>query len=512
MNAMKNAMKKLQESKKIIKESYSFQEIIDMMEEADTYSELNTAAEYINDPKLREEVLQEIETCREDGDEVSVAYSVVTSDLLDSMVNEVNEAKEIKTEARDRIAETIGKFIYDLGDEAWSYTGEAFNNLGQKLYTINKNGQEKLGHNEIAKAVLKEYPELLVMLDVGNCIVFGKRDELNKMEKEPEVEESLKEGKYEDGLHSHFEDGPINWKDWPVVDKDDYELWDDCIYDSLEDAKEASEVFTNNYCDTKIVHKYGKYYLLRKAFSSDEREYGKEEIIEESLKENITLVNSNGVKFDEKELRKNWEEELKNDLEDGESLEEYKKKVPFEKWIENLLDTGDYKKLEESEVITEKYPADGTYTEEERDAYYERTKKRVQEYADNLDLTPLFNWLKEITGINDLTFEVKKDTDAGKPRLNWESNNIVDKIGVMKFAFKDVRLESFGNGVTTTAPDYYDSEVIDFNKDYDVYYWCSVHFGYEHIDGGTNGASIGKAVCKEGKWSFSLDTERYKNR
>lgn len=71
--------------------------------------------------------------------------------------------------------------------------------------------------------------------------------------------------------------------------------------------------------------------------------------VEESLKENITLVNSNGVKFNEEELRKNWEEELKNDLEDEESLEEYKKKVPFEKWIENLLDTGDYKKLEEPE-------------------------------------------------------------------------------------------------------------------------------------------------------------------
>lgn len=255
MKDMNKAMKKLQESKKIKLENYSFSEIVDMMEEADSYSELYDAASKIKDNKLKSDVNELIGQCEDDGDDVETAYSVVTSDLLDNKINDLNEDK-----------------------------------------------------------------------------------------------------------------------------------------------------------------------------------------------------------------------------------------------LENVITEADEDDEEENE-------------EAKRDAYYERTYKRIEEYQKNLDLTPLFNWIKEVTGISDLKFNVEKTNRNKDYRIEFESDNIIDKCGVMKFAFNDVRINSFGNGVTTTAPNYYDSEKIDYNKDYDLYYWVSLHFSYQLVEGGSNGCKFGRAMCKEGKWEFKLSNK-----
>lgn len=47
--------------------------------------------------------------------------------------------------------------------------------------------------------------------------------------------------------------------------------------------------------------------------------------------------------FTNEELKKDWQEQLKHDLEDNENLEELKKKNPFKKWKEDLINTGEYK-------------------------------------------------------------------------------------------------------------------------------------------------------------------------
>lgn len=46
--------------------------------------------------------------------------------------------------------------------------------------------------------------------------------------------------------------------------------------------------------------------------------------------------------FTNEELRKTWEEDLKIDLELNEDLDDLKKKIPFEQWKQNLIDTGEY--------------------------------------------------------------------------------------------------------------------------------------------------------------------------
>lgn len=75
-----------------LKESadYDFDEIENMMANADDYSDLYLAASYIKDDSLRIDVEECIGQCEDDGDDVDVAYSVTTSDYIDPYRNEEN--------------------------------------------------------------------------------------------------------------------------------------------------------------------------------------------------------------------------------------------------------------------------------------------------------------------------------------------------------------------------------------------------------------------------------------
>ena len=72
-------------------EVITFREIISRMENATEYTELYDAASLIKDTELRVDVEQLIGDCEDDGDSVETAYSIVTTDLLDSMIDEPNE-------------------------------------------------------------------------------------------------------------------------------------------------------------------------------------------------------------------------------------------------------------------------------------------------------------------------------------------------------------------------------------------------------------------------------------
>lgn len=92
----------------------SFEEIIRMMENADSYMDLYDAASYIVDDDLRVDVEQLIESCEDDNEPIDVAYSVITSDLLDERVTELNESVGICLDTNENI--TIDDFISLLND------------------------------------------------------------------------------------------------------------------------------------------------------------------------------------------------------------------------------------------------------------------------------------------------------------------------------------------------------------------------------------------------------------
>lgn len=73
----------------------SFEEIITKMENAVDYMDLYDAASYIIDDDLRVAVEQLIEECEDDNVSVEEAYSLITSDLLDIHLDELNESLDI---------------------------------------------------------------------------------------------------------------------------------------------------------------------------------------------------------------------------------------------------------------------------------------------------------------------------------------------------------------------------------------------------------------------------------
>ena len=92
----------------------SFDEIIRMMENADSYIDLYDAASYIVDDDLRVDIERLIESCEDDNEPIDVAYSVVTSNLLDERVTELNESVGICLDTNENI--TIDDFISLLND------------------------------------------------------------------------------------------------------------------------------------------------------------------------------------------------------------------------------------------------------------------------------------------------------------------------------------------------------------------------------------------------------------
>ena len=114
--------------------------------------------------------------------------------------------------------------------------------------------------------------------------------------------------------------------------------------------------------------------------------------------------------------------------------------------------------------------------------------------------------------INKLFGEELKFTytvDAEKKRIDIESGvNLADR-PLICLAWKDFFVTNFGGGIGCSEPYYSDDR--DYSKPVkEVHYWMDIHYSYQHINGGSNGASIGTAFFNEdGKWTFTPDIERY---
>ena len=96
-------------------EETSFQEIVDMMMDAEDYSDLYAASELIIDEDLKDQVTTMITECEEDEDDVDTAASLVTTDLLDNLVmdGKLNESKKVE-EALDMDVLVTDKVFQDL--------------------------------------------------------------------------------------------------------------------------------------------------------------------------------------------------------------------------------------------------------------------------------------------------------------------------------------------------------------------------------------------------------------
>lgn len=114
-----------------------------------------------------------------DCDDSDIDYDVLLNVVRDLMSKDESEELD---ESRDRVAENLPKFIYDLcvdKGNAWS-ANEPSKTLGGKvLYKVEKNGPSEISNDEIIEAVLKNFPELELFQSYrhdGNLITFVKKE------------------------------------------------------------------------------------------------------------------------------------------------------------------------------------------------------------------------------------------------------------------------------------------------------------------------------------------------
>ena len=156
-------------------EEYSFQEIINMMENAEDYSELYSAADLIKDEDLRNDVISILTDCEEDEDPVDVAYSVVTSDLLDDKIADLNESKCVKNESITNdvnIQDNIIKQLKEMGmDES-----QAIKTYKALLNIFINNMENKKATESVESDNLMELIKNLDIQKVSDIFTRMKRD------------------------------------------------------------------------------------------------------------------------------------------------------------------------------------------------------------------------------------------------------------------------------------------------------------------------------------------------
>lgn len=119
------------------------------------------------------------------------------------------------------------------------------------------------------------------------------------------------------------------------------------------------------------------------------------------------------------------------------------------------------------------------------------------------------------------SFEVK--SVQGQPYVSYESiENLVDGNPILGLAWKEMRINNFNGGRVWSKEhglpgakmfySSYDAKDIDYTKPMSVGFNIDLHYSYEHIDGGSNGAKIGWASYDGERWSVDLDKDakRYK--
>lgn len=93
------------------------------------------------------------------------------------------QENKLQLESRDRVAENLSKFIYDLtteqdteayGETAWSGNQPTKMGNGVTVYEVYKNGKSNYTMNDIKKAVIERFPELDVYGTAYNSILFYK--------------------------------------------------------------------------------------------------------------------------------------------------------------------------------------------------------------------------------------------------------------------------------------------------------------------------------------------------
>ena len=133
----------------------------------------------------------------------AVVYNADNKEALydyDPKQLEKKEENKLQLESRDRVAENLSKFIYDLttdkdteayGETAWSGNQPTKMGNGVTVYEVYKNGKSNYTMDDIKKAVIERFPELDVYGTAYNSILFYKSQKTESKLQEDTVKSTL---------------------------------------------------------------------------------------------------------------------------------------------------------------------------------------------------------------------------------------------------------------------------------------------------------------------------------
>jgi hypothetical protein len=152
---------------------------------------------------------------------------------------------------------------------------------------------------------------------------------------------------------------------------------------------------------------------------------------------------------------------------------------------------------------------------DERD---ERAAKFFEELKKPENLEPMFDYIRKLVGIPDLTFTVNVTKSwRNEEYIEFESNDLSDNF-IIRNAWQSFKIGNFNSNLSKESYedglDRYDrKKETDLSKPAEIHYWWSIHYNYAHLDGGTNGADIADAwVDDKFNWTFRSERERYEQR
>ena len=122
-------------------------------------------------------------------------------------------------------------------------------------------------------------------------------------------------------------------------------------------------------------------------------------------------------------------------------------------------------------------------------------KEIKEEFIETIDLEPLYNEIKKVIGDNSINFKSNIRENYGEKWIEIESDNLLDKIGVMNLVFKSIHLETFNSSIV-------------YKKDTnEIYWWGTIDFRYHNFHGGYNGVELLRFEFKNGKYTFFMANE-----
>lgn len=105
--------------------------------------------------------------------------------------------------------------------------------------------------------------------------------------------------------------------------------------------------------------------------------------------------------------------------------------------------------------------------------------EQLIEWANNIPMEELWSELRRITGLSDLKFTSKVVERRGYVGIEFESQDLADKVGFLKLMFKEIIISQFNSKI-------YESD----DDDHRPSYWGTASFSYTHPSGGSNGCTF----------------------